>query len=272
MSQEERERGKPGTRPHSDRWWENYLLRYFVGTVVGVLVIVALRESPGVGANLDHIVPDLQALTSGKAAIIGALGFAYCYVASTPVLAMHAARGGLDYSTRDAWTLTWQIAGGCALFALVVVFIHPSSGVSQAFRGWTIIAIVFLLQVGLLVKATKNGFERMDKFYEGLVEARKRDWLENGDFTDSYRHLREHGNAVLIVILEILLGLALWFIEEKEQLIAALIVWLSPAASTWFLGSVLEARFSARRGDLARSLPLTTESLSGNPTGSESQG
>ena len=78
------------------------------------------------------------------------------------------------------------------------------------------------------------------KFYQNLVQQRRVTKDRGIDYVDSYRHLREHGNAVSIVLLEVALGFILASMTTNTELLVALIVWLLPAAYTWTLGTLLE--------------------------------
>ena len=77
------------------------------------------------------------------------------------------------------------------------------------------------------------------------------------DITDSYKHLREHGNTALIILLEILLAFILYFslrFERENEFMdfsivsIILIIWIFPAALVYFYGHLLERKFSRFRG------------------------
>jgi hypothetical protein len=59
-------------------------------------------------------------------------------------------------------------------------------------------------------------------------------------YVESYRHLREHGNAFFIVFLELLLGTALFY--SPFPWVALLALWIFPAAGVWLFGTLLENR------------------------------
>lgn len=76
------------------------------------------------------------------------------------------------------------------------------------------------------------------------------------DITDSYKHLREHGNTALIILLEILLAFILYFSLRFERekgfmdfsiVSIILIIWVFPAALVYFYGHLLERKFSGFR-------------------------
>jgi hypothetical protein len=86
----------------NNRWWEGYLTRYLIGTVVGALCIVYLMRGSGDGSGepsgaiqrlLSHVFPcGVNFETSQQIFKLSALGFALCYIASAPVTLLHYLR------------------------------------------------------------------------------------------------------------------------------------------------------------------------------------
>jgi hypothetical protein len=95
------------------------------------------------------------------------------------------------------------------------------------------------------------------QFYKDLAGRRGTDQAKRGGIVDSYRHLREHGNALSIVLLEIVLGATLIQVSSavdggtdgtKLSLLAAVLaVWIAPGALVWLIGTLIELRFSKDR-------------------------
>src|SRR5258708_5610685 len=81
----------------SGKWWDQYYVRYFVGTVVGVAIIFTLRDHAYLACDFRKIVPDFDSITAGQLTVVATAGLAYCYMASAPVLALHAIRGDWFY-------------------------------------------------------------------------------------------------------------------------------------------------------------------------------
>jgi hypothetical protein len=96
------------------RWWEAYLVRYFVGTIVGaicsILIIVKMKF-----VDFDVVVRSV-ATKSGELetrfdlmpVVLGGLliGFCYCYLCSAPISVMHLGRygrGKIDGLSRYFW-------------------------------------------------------------------------------------------------------------------------------------------------------------------------
>ena len=75
-----------------------------------------------------------------------------------------------------------------------------------------------------------------------------------GGITDSYRHLREHGNSFFIVLLEILFGILIfavshvWGPNPDEArfflVIGVVFFWIVPAVLVWTAATLLELQYS----------------------------
>jgi hypothetical protein len=82
----------------SSRWLEGYLVRYFIGTIVGsiccIFVISALSDPANIHLPLQAIANDIRfgKLDTTSFLFVASLGFLFCYVASTPITIIHAAR------------------------------------------------------------------------------------------------------------------------------------------------------------------------------------
>jgi len=86
-------------------------------------------------------------------------------------------------------------------------------------------------------------------FYRRLAEVRSEAASEKdasptpgGEYITSYRHLREHGNAFMIVLLEVILAYALYTSPSETLTVVILGLWIAPAAMVWFLATGLESR------------------------------
>ena len=92
-------------------------------------------------------------------------------------------------------------------------------------------------------------------FYDTLASKRQRPATR--ELTISYRHLREHGNAFFIVLLEVLLGIGLYiagvlFQQPESQTDASagsrfqlmiIAIWILPAVLVWIAANLVERRF-----------------------------
>src|SRR5690349_4230254 len=82
----------------TNRWWEQYYVRYFVGTIVGIAVLMAVIDHSLFWEFRTLRVTGQSELWKEVAALTAA-GLAYCYVASVPVLTLHAVRGVFDLNS-----------------------------------------------------------------------------------------------------------------------------------------------------------------------------
>ncbi|MFT4170911.1 MAG: hypothetical protein QM639_00005 [Rhodocyclaceae bacterium] len=247
-----------GEKKSDGRWWEFYVVRYFVGTALGAIVIIflATAESP-FGVNKGTLADLLKPLKPDKFEdgylwLLLTLGMTYCYLASGPVLVLHATRGTL-LSTIDP--VKWKRVA--AFVALLLVVAGPQTWkLFELLRitgnPWTTLdfyiaalfvllpSLLFALQVVMLWLAITGREPETFKYYDKVVKKRARAARETQEYVESYRHLREHGNAFLIVLLELLLGGALYYSPFRWGLV--LMFWIAPAALVWFVATYLESR------------------------------
>jgi hypothetical protein len=118
-----------------------------------------------------------------------------------------------------------------------------------------VLGVLLTFQLSLLVLAASSGFAAVESFARLLAARRSKASTEDesdrqlspaSEYVTSYRHLREHGNAVLIVLLEGVLAITLLSAPSEEGAVYVIGIWLIPAAFTWFLGTMLESRFVSR--------------------------
>ncbi|WP_274362895.1 hypothetical protein [Paenibacillus thermotolerans] len=185
-------------------------MRYFVGTVVGTIIVIFLvlhRESQvhsliltiiesGIGNSKQPGIP----WEPIHLWIYGLIGLAYCYIASGPVLLLHAIRG----------------------------LAHKGS--------------VF-------------------KYYLSLSgsRAKRKQLSQVNEYVESYKHLREHGNAFFIVLCELIFGALLFYLNWWGMLILVFL-WVTGAASVWFIGTYLESKLKVVIADAERSNSVSAES------------
>ena len=92
--------------PKNSRWWENYVVRYFIGTVFGAGIAVFLTTYPASPLNGSlQAVAGLQEATFKDIGVFASIGFAFCYVASAPILTIHTLREHMRVQrvTENAW-------------------------------------------------------------------------------------------------------------------------------------------------------------------------
>src|SRR5262245_43776134 len=75
------------------RWWENYLVRYFMPSIAGIAIVswLAATSEEGFKTTLMILAP-LHSLDAPTLTLIVLYGNLFCYVASYPVLCFHVTR------------------------------------------------------------------------------------------------------------------------------------------------------------------------------------
>jgi hypothetical protein len=261
------------------RWWENYLVRYFLPSVAGMLIIRWLDlNAKGAISNYAPVFLLKEWKDFGTAHLIIWLlfGSLYCYIASYPILVFHATRV-LDFKDREG-TLSalWLSPYGHAVFFTFAAF-------AAAWLDWLWLAFVsVLIFAGVQLARLYKAYSRRELFgfsqgYEasvayaylnklskrrGVIEERSTWEDDEGntaektdsrlvDLAESYKHLREHGNTAFIFLLELALC-PIFFIALNHQrglvdfsyVVIVVLIWIIPASLVHLLGQHLERRYS----------------------------
>ena len=284
---------------NENRWWENYLVRYLVPSIAGMFILMWLNnnsvESGIVEAGvmkletvkteivevsvisnetvktgiLEQYLPMLK-LTDGKdfntasLTVWLLLGTLYCYIASYPILVLHAVRVHLldkKNISPKLFILFILLSMICFVLVLVLVLVLRL-GLGFGFGlGFAFVIIFSGFQCYFLYEVTKvteegEGYDYMKHLTKAKNPVKTDTETNPGyikDITDSYKHLREHGNTALIILLEILLAFILYFslhFERENKFMdfsivsIILIIWIFPAALVYFYGHLLERKFS----------------------------
>lgn len=223
------------------RWWEYYAVRYALGVGVGAPLAFLLWLVYSSGA-VPAASFTLRSVSTTEAVLWAAAGTAYCYVASVPMLTLHATRSLLSYS-RPFIKVLFVSAIAILVFAVCTDVFLLSKPHLLRMVGVSILSVVTCGQLLLLWKVS-NGSRELRRFYVNLSANRPKE----AEYVESYRHLREHGNSVSIVVFELLLAFVLWSLrpdtgststDKLARLTLILIVWLTPPAMVWLLGSLL---------------------------------
>jgi hypothetical protein len=227
------------------RWWEYYAVRYALGVGIGTPLIGLLWQQyhPLIPLTVKILSPFESTVS---ALLCGAGGMAFCYVASVPMLTFHSTRRVL--SRRWGWVLALFVCViGAALTGIALDRGWVSSILSLQAAAMIVLAISFLLQLFLLGNVFLDPGPTHD-FYDGLQANR----AKQSDLVESYRHMREHGNSVSIVLCELLLAFCLWALKTttpgETSAIARIClivgIWLLPSSLVWLVGSSLERHVS----------------------------
>lgn len=261
------------------RWWENYLVRYFLPSVAGMIIVRWLDIN--VKDSISNYVPtfllkEWKDFGSAHLIIWLLFGSLYCYISSYPILTFHATRV-LDFKGRKgvidnfwlnpyahsvifaalayvaAWTDTlWLIFvavvvfSGIQIIRLYKVYVHQALfGFSQGYEASVAYAYLNKLSKRRGIKEERNSVDNDDGTTETSTNSRL------VDLAESYKHLREHGNTAFIFLLELALC-PVFFVALRNQkdtvdfsyVAIFVLIWIIPSALVHFLGQHLERRYS----------------------------
>jgi hypothetical protein len=240
-----------GRESRSSRWWEYYLVRYFVGSVVGSLLVLSmaahLAEQLG-GAVKGFIISLILAASDGNIKslfVLAATGVAYCYVASSPMMILHASRAQLisEKSRNFNRSFYWLLAVVLVVVLVGITLIMARAPYSNLLLAILIYAAIIGCQLALIVIVHVDKFASTKKFYLDLGRARTME-DHRSEYVETYRHLREHSNAYAILVLELLLAFVLVNTRTKAESAAVVVLWLLPAVYCWFVATLLEVVFT----------------------------
>jgi hypothetical protein len=244
------------------RWWEFYFVRYFVGTAIGALILLFLcavtplqTDQGEFLALLNLISPKQESginISTGYVIVLTAIGLAFCYIASAPILVFHATRGALlkTIFSRSNKSIASNIVSKYVIIivtitALPVVCLNKYQCLSKwhyflASITFLATSTILVSQIALLWLSRSNGDQAALIYYEDLVSRRATADGVGKEYIESYRHLREHGNAFFIAVLEIILGATLYYSPFSSSLV--LVLWMLPAVGVWLFGTRMEER------------------------------
>lgn len=235
----------------STRWFENYLVRYLVGTIIGsfctLLSIAAIHSPANISNTISRVIESAIAgkIDSTSLLLIGSLGFLFCYISSTPITIIHTARmlGALPnrrlLRPATIWSWWWSLvviqiilisalislgmteAENIAIFALPITLAVPAGYVALA--QWAPVAAVLSEQKkidhNIPVRLFHWAFNASSHkatptfvdYYKNLARNRSKNPASE-DFRCSYSHLREHSNSIFIVLLEVSLAASIFIV------------------------------------------------------------
>jgi hypothetical protein len=230
---------------NENKWWEYYAVRYLVGTIVGAGLVAFLNQYPS--SPFVGVISSLQEFKDASFkdfTLFAAIGFAFCYVSSAPILTIHATRENLRFtqiSAKPIVTISFLV-GSIGLSVLIAWKFLPACPAA-------ILAVVIGMQIYLLLRTSLLKFNDIEKFYVSLSTVRAQAKRTNPnlpvkEYVESYRHLREHGNAFLILVMEAGLAFVLINIPSLTCAVPVLLAWILPATKAWLLGTVLEVRLA----------------------------
>lgn len=177
-----------------------------------------------------------------------ALSFAFCYIASAPVFVLHATRFVFVVKSMPRILATAVLCCGLVLAPLPMFYYDLASGIFVIYT----VGLLAIMQCSLIALSYLGNSKGLNT-YRQLIKwrsFRKNKKLEErakyiDDAVESYKHMREHGNAFLIFIFELLLTCILYNTEPR-YLLVVVAIWVLPAGLVYFCGQWLESWFLRR--------------------------
>jgi hypothetical protein len=230
------------------QWLETYVIRYTTGTILGSIIVYILCK------KYENLTPLLFGLDINKIEnphiflLLLAYGLCFCYIASGPVLILHAGRFYprlIENFSRKNKILNSSILFGVpTVLSLGYLLITSYHSFSILFFFELTLATLLLWGQYFVVAHIfiyKNDFYN---FYKKLSMIRKKQ--ENKELVESYRKLKDHGNAFMILFCEVALGFLLYCANIFDEISTSvnfiiLLLWIVPAAAIWIGATSIES-------------------------------
>jgi hypothetical protein len=205
------------------------------------------------------------------AIILAVSGFLYMYFSSMLILILHGIRSLIFFYPPKSWTKYVGIVFFVGFLSYISWIFTPMLMDGKYADHWRnnkhLIAISIIVGLILLLlfssRLIQEFYEKLSKFRtnnediarkssvlkmrvttgethlnkESLSEEQKDDQIK--DYIESYKHLREHGNAFGIIVCEIVFAFWLYIWDFEFW---AVLYWCILGFMAWFLGSYLEIR------------------------------
>lgn len=237
---------------NDSHWWEFYGVRYAQGTVVGAMIIFFLFTQNETLKKILFVPSEARDFGMSHLILLAVYGLAYCYIASAPILILHAGRGLLFKSPTNPNPKSglptrrfWRYAPPLLLTGIYLFYAKADKimGASAIF----VFSFLVVFQIQLLVSIFKSSWQETIDYYSVVVK--KRDELRGSSYIESYKHIQEHGNSFLIVAFEFYLAFPIFvFVSQPsvssedsiKHLLIIVFLWVLPAATIWAFGNKLE--------------------------------
>jgi hypothetical protein len=233
---------------------EKYTLRYAVGTVTGSIIILlgSYVNSPD---EIDEFCDFFK--ENGFVAITGILllGFAYSFIASCPLYVIHLNRFLLDskIAYRDSCGKNPECCKNSIFQDMIILIVFTTitcslfivSNYKIFIINVTILNVIILISLFYSYMAFRCPQKVID-YYNKLctIRSRRVDKEQTkfiAEISDSYKGLRENGNAFAIIVMQVLLYfswnaldslLNTWSMDDKIPIYLGLVaIWVLPG---WF--------------------------------------
>jgi hypothetical protein len=184
--------------------------------------------------------------------LLAIYGLTYCYVASAPILVMHAGRGLLFKSPTNPTPqkgIVFRAIGFLAIALPLPIYFLTTRGCSQLTEAIALLIYSLSIAFQIVILADIFYFRWKETIDYSVAIIKKRELPEFAGYVESYKHLREHGNSFFIVFLEFILAIPIFFFvsnpivdaeDSVRRLFMIIFVWVIPAAGIWAFGNKLE--------------------------------
>lgn len=236
------------------QWIETYVIRYTIGTIFGAVIIYLLCS------RHPNLIPLLLGvgvtkIENSHMLLLLAYGLSFCYIASGPVLILHAGRFYLKLV--ESFSTSQKTFNNVLLFVvpfslpLSYVFIENHSFTDINF--WPLFLASFIIFGQYFVIAHILYYKNdLYVFYEKLSEARTND--KNHELVSSYRKLKDHGNAFMILFCELALGILFEWTNSFGDMsnfvsLVLLLIWIVPSAAIWIGATSIELNLVYKKSE-----------------------
>lgn len=237
---------------NDSHWWEFYGVRYAQGTVVGAMIIFFLFSQNEALKKLLFIPLDPKDFGMPHLILLAVYGLSYCYIASAPILILHAGRGLLFKSPTNPDPCGGALSRALWVFLpsmLIAAIYCINADANKAMGSLAIFlyAMLVLLQIQVLRSIFSTSWQKTINYYLAIVKKRKQH--KDSGYIESYKHIREHGNSFLIVAFQFFLAFPIFvFVAQPSiasedsirYLLTIVFIWVLPAATIWAFGNKLE--------------------------------
>ncbi|MFD0682420.1 MULTISPECIES: hypothetical protein [unclassified Paenibacillus] len=234
----------------NSRFWEFYLVRYLAGTIFGILVLWYLFLNHGPEISKSFYNGDLSNVLPGQ---IYNMLFETTYTFDNININFNGSNGFILSTNNSDGVVTFKQDGLTVLTSVILaiagfLYMYISSMFILVYHAFRIIVFkgrrstgIYNFYINLSQIRAKGNFKETSIKKEGKsTKSEETNFNEIKEFVESYRHLREHGNAFFILLSEIFF--AAWLILFKFD-VSGLIIWFSIGTIAWFIGTYLEIKF-----------------------------
>jgi hypothetical protein len=184
--------------------------------------------------------------------VLGVFGFLYMYISSIPIYFIHITRGALPsgflkplifvFLCFITWYLIDNLCSICVeikIKFLMWIYAITTEAICLLFFS----AILSNIHIYLKKSAFKRDMilNNLNVSGKGEIIQNSKECYSNSEFSSeyitSYKHMREHGNAFSVILMEILFA---WLLIRFDFSLLFFVSWLAVGAFGWFLGSYLE--------------------------------